>query len=104
DARGIERLDTLGVLQLLRFARRHGLGEDVLDFREDHLPLVTAIEDVADDRPGKRREYGVAAALARLGKAMHANGREVVVLVSFLGESLAKSARILRQPARLRLT
>ena len=104
DATGIARMDTLGVLQLLRFARRHHLGEDALRFREDHVALVTAIEDVADDRPGKRREYGVAAALARLGKAMHGNGREVVSLVSFLGESLAKSARILREPARLRLT
>ncbi len=104
DARGIGRLDTMGVLQLLRFAGRRGLADDALAFREDHLAMVAAIEDVADDRPRKRREYGVAAALARLGKAMHDNGREVLALVSFLGESLAKGGRILRQPRRLRLT
>ena len=104
DASGIARLDSLGVLQLLRFARRRGFDEDALGFRKDHLALVAAIEDVADDRPARRRELGVAAALARLGKAMHADGREVVSLVSFLGESLAKSARILREPGRLRLT
>ncbi|GGK13278.1 MlaE family ABC transporter permease [Luteimonas terricola] len=104
DARDIGRLDTMGVLQLLRFAHRRGLDDDALGFREDHLALVSAIEDVADDRPKKRREYGVAAALARLGRVMHDNGREVVALVSFLGESLVKIGRIARQPRRLRLT
>jgi phospholipid/cholesterol/gamma-HCH transport system permease protein len=104
DATDIERLDTMGVLQLLRFARRHGLADDALAFREDHLALVAAIEDVADDRPKKRREYGIAAALARLGETMHLNGREIVALVSFLGENLAKVARIARQPGRLRIT
>ena len=104
DARDIGRLDTMGVLQLLRFVHRRGLGDDALAFREDHLALVSAIEDVADDRPKKRREYGVAAALARLGRAMHDNGREVVALLSFLGESLVKIGRIARQPRRLRLT
>ncbi|WP_132998991.1 MlaE family ABC transporter permease [Luteimonas arsenica] len=104
DATGIERLDTLGVLQLLRFVHRRGMPDDALGFREDHLALVAAIEDVADDRPKKRREYGVAAALARLGETMHVNGREIVALVSFLGESLVKLGRIARQPRRLRVT
>ena len=104
DARDVGHLDTMGVLQLLRFVHRRGLDDEALGFREDHLALVSAIEDVADDRPKKRREYGIAAALARLGRAMHENGREIVALVSFLGESLAKTARIARQPRRLRLT
>ena len=42
-------------------------------FHDDHRNLVGAIEDVADDRPKKKREYGVAAALARLGYAVHDN-------------------------------
>ena len=104
DASGIERLDSMGVLQLLRFARRCGLDGSALGFSEDHLALVSAIEDVADDRPKKRREYGIAAALARLGQTMHSNGREIVALVSFLGENLAKLGRLLRQPRRLRIT
>lgn len=104
DATGIGRLDTMGVLQLLRFAKRRGLAEDALAFREDHVALVSAIEDVADDRPRKRREYGVAAALARLGRAMHENGREILALVSFLGEALAKGAGLVARPGRLRLT
>jgi len=104
DATGIERLDTMGVLQLLRHARRHRLADDAIRYRDDHMPLVAAIEDVADDRPKKRREYGVAAALARLGETMHSNGREIVALVSFLGENLVKLGRLLRQPRRLRLT
>ena len=104
DASGIERLDSMGVLQLLRFAGRRGLHGDALGFHADHLALVSAIEDVADDRPRKRREYGISAALARLGKAMHHNGREIVALVSFLGESLAGLAGIARDPRRLRVT
>lgn len=104
DATGIARLDTMGVLQLLRYAHRHGLADDAIRYREDHMALVAAIEDVADDRPKKRREYGVAAALARLGETMHHNGREIVALVSFLGESLVKLGRIARAPRRLRVT
>lgn len=104
DARGVERLDTMGVLQLLRFAHRRGLGEEALGFREDHLAMVAAIEDVADDRPKKQREFGIAAALARLGNAVHANASELVMLLSFMGESLAKLARVARDPRRLRLT
>src|SRR5687768_9404572 len=64
DASGIERLDSLGVLQLLRFSRRHDIDFGTIAFHEDHRALVSAIEDVADDRPRRKREYGVAAALA----------------------------------------
>ncbi len=35
DATGVERLDSVGVLQLLRFARRHGI-----DFERVHLPRI----------------------------------------------------------------
>ncbi|TXH65316.1 MAG: MlaE family lipid ABC transporter permease subunit [Lysobacteraceae bacterium] len=104
DATGIGRMDSLGVLQLLRHARRRALGDDSLDFRDDHRALVQAIEDVADDRPKAKRAYGFAAALERLGRAVHVNAKETVALVSFLGENLVKLARIAHQPKRLRLT
>src|SRR6202008_1218332 len=57
DATTVDRLDSLGVLQLLRFSRRRGFDFDGIRFREDHRNLVSAIEDVADDRPKKKREY-----------------------------------------------
>lgn len=104
DATGVERLDSLGVLQLLRFAQRRGLDYADIAFRDDHHALVAAIEDVADDRPKKKREYGFAAALGRLGYGVADNGREIVALVSFLGESLVKLLRIAREPSRLRVT
>ena len=104
DATGIERLDSLGVVQLLRHARRTGLYSDAIEFRDDHLALVTAIEDVTDDRPRARREYGFAAAIGRLGYAVADNWREIVALVSFLGESLAKLLRMVKQPRRFRPT
>ena len=104
DARDIGCLDSAGVLQLLRFARRHCIELDVFHFRDDHQPLVDAIEDVADDRPKKKREYGVSAALARLGFAVQDNWHEILALVGFLGENLLKFGRMLAQPRRFRLT
>jgi phospholipid/cholesterol/gamma-HCH transport system permease protein len=102
DATGVERLDSLGVLQLLRHARRNDLDFDAFRFSPEHHALVEAIEDVADERPPRKREYGVAAALGRLGFAVADNAREVVALVSFLGENLWKLARMVREPSRFR--
>ena len=104
DANGVERLDSLGVLQLLRYARRAALDFDAFAFRPEHHALVAAIEDVVDERPRGKREYGVAAALGRLGFAVHDNAREIVALVSFLGENLVKLARMAKEPRRFRLT
>ncbi len=102
DARDVRRLDSLGVLQLLRYATRRGLADDALEFHGDHAALVQAIDDVRDERPKSKREYGVLAALERLGHAMHDNSREIVALVSFLGETLVKLLRLFREPRRLR--
>jgi phospholipid/cholesterol/gamma-HCH transport system permease protein len=102
DAGDVGRLDSLGVLQLLRHCTRNSLSDDCLLVREEHRALVQAIEDVHDDRPKLKREYGFAAAMERLGHAMHDNGKEIVALVSFLGEVLVKSARVIREPRRLR--
>ena len=104
DASGVDRLDSVGVLQLLRYAERRRLDYQTFRFRDDHLALVAAIEDVHDDRPKARREYGFAAALARLGYAVHDNAQEIVALVSFLGETLVKLGRTILDPRRFRLT
>ena len=104
DARGIDRLDSLGVLQLLRFARRRNFDFDRIEFRKEHRNLVEAIEDVADDRPRKKREYGIAAALARLGHAVSANAGEVRALIGFFGETLVKLVRTFKEPSRFRPT
>jgi phospholipid/cholesterol/gamma-HCH transport system permease protein len=104
DVSGVDRLDSAGVLQLLRYARRAQVDFDAFDFREDHRALVAAIEDVADDRPRRKREYGVAAALGRLGYAVQDDWNEVLALVAFLGENLVKFGRLLTQPRRFRLT
>lgn len=104
DATGVDRIDSVGVLQLLRFAQRRGLDFDGFRFRDDHRALVAAIEDVHDDRPAGRREYGFAAALGRLGYAVVDNGREIMALISFLGENLLKLGRLVREPSRFRPT
>src|SRR3546814_18001657 len=61
-------------------------------------------EDVADERPKKKRDYGFQAALARLGYAVQDNWNEIVALMSFLGENLVKLGRTIVQPRRLRIT
>jgi phospholipid/cholesterol/gamma-HCH transport system permease protein len=104
DATGVARLDSLGVLQLLRHARRNEMDFEAFAFRTEHHALVAAIEDVVDERPRTKREYGFAAALGRLGFAVADNWKEIVALVSFLGENLSKLLRMVREPRRFRAT
>lgn len=104
DARGVERIDTLGVLQLLRHADRRSLEFDRFAFRDDQKSLIAAIEDVHDERPKRERDTGFQAALGRLGFAMVDNYREVLALVAFLGEVLVKLLRLFKEPRRFRLT
>jgi len=104
DASGVDRLDSLGVLQLLRFARRRELAFEEIAFSDDHRALVSAIDDVADDRPPKKREFGVYAALSRLGFAVADNWKEFLALLAFFGEVLVKGLRTLKEPRRFRPT
>jgi phospholipid/cholesterol/gamma-HCH transport system permease protein len=104
DASEVERLDTLGVLQLLRYARRKDLDFDRFAFDAQHRQLVAAIEDVADERPKRKRDLGFKAALGRLGFAVMDNWGEIVALVSFLGENLCKLLRLAKEPRRFRPT
>jgi len=103
DAGGVDALDSLGVLRILHFAKQKGLENQAITFQADHQPLVDAIEDVVDERPSARKDYGLHAALGRLGFAVVNNAKEVVALVSFLGENLWKLWGIVRHPSRLRL-
>jgi hypothetical protein len=59
---------------------------------------------VADDRPKPKRDFGVLAALERLGVSVHATGHNIKALCSFLGENLVKAARLVKEPRRFRLT
>jgi phospholipid/cholesterol/gamma-HCH transport system permease protein len=104
DARGVERIDTLGVLQLLRHADRRQLDFDRFAFRDDQKSLIAAIEDVHDERPKRKRDTGFQAAIGRLGFAVVDNYREVLALIAFLGEVLVKLLRLFKEPRRFRLT
>lgn len=104
DASQVGRIDSAGVLALLRHANRRRIPAENLLFRQDHQALVSSIEDVVDDRPKKKRDLGFLAALGRLGYQVHDNGREIMALVSFTGENLVKLLRILHEPKRLRVT
>ena len=104
DATQVQKMDSTGVLMLLRFAAKRGIDFNAFKFREDHHALVGAIEDVVDDRPKTERDYGFLAALARLGHQVADIAGETIAFVSFLGETLSKLARTLLQPSRLRVT
>ena len=104
DTRAVGGFDSLGVLQLQRYARAHGIGLDDCQFRPEHGALINAIVDVAPDRPARKRDYGFRAAIGRLGFAVVDNWKEVVSMASFLGENIVKTLRLLRQPRRLRVT
>ena len=104
DASGVGAIDSLGVLQLQRFARDRQLDRTAFRLRDEHQALVSAIVDVGADRPKTRRDYGFQAALGRFGFAVVDNWKEVIALMSFLGENLVKLLRTLREPRRLRLT
>jgi phospholipid/cholesterol/gamma-HCH transport system permease protein len=104
DASQIDQLDSAGVLGLLHFANQAGIAEDAIQFRNDHQALVCTIEDVRDDRPKPKRDLGIAAALDRLGRSVHASLLNIVSLVSFLGENLVKLGRLVKEPRRFRLT
>jgi phospholipid/cholesterol/gamma-HCH transport system permease protein len=102
DASAVERIDSAGVMQLLRYARRHDLPSERLRFRDEHRALVATIEDAGSERPKPSRDFGFVAALERLGRRTHAAVRDIVALLGFTGENLAKMARMLREPRRLR--
>ena len=104
DASRVGALDSLGVLQLQRYAQDHGIKREDCTFRDEHEALVSAIVDVGGDRPKRKREYGFVAAVGRLGFAIADNWKEVIALASFLGENIVKTLRLLKEPRRLRVT
>jgi len=105
DARAVDHVDCAGVLLLLRFAQEHQLNPQALHFKDEHQKLVTLI-DHADTpvHPHLRRDYGVLAALERLGRAVHQVAKDLTQLLGFLGENVVKGAYLLRCPQRLRFT
>lgn len=104
DARQVSALDSAGVLHLLHVMEEHQLDVELLQVASHHQALLCTIEDVADDRPARSTDYGLSAALARLGQAVHRSCHDIIGLIGFLGENLVKLARLLRHPRRLRLT
>lgn len=104
DARGVQALDSAGVLGLLHVLNQQRLPVDALQVAAQHQALLDTIEEVQDERPARRRDFGIAAALERLGSSVQHSWHNIVALVAFLGENLAKLARLAGQPHRFRLT
>lgn len=104
DARQVSALDSAGVLQLLHLLESCQLAHEQLLVSQQHQALLCTIEELADERPSRRRNYGLSAALGRLGQSVHRSYHDIIALVGFLGENLVKLARLVKQPQRLRLT
>lgn len=104
DARSVSALDSAGVLQLLHVLEENQLDTGQLLVAPRHQALLCTIDEVAEDRPGRTRSYGLNAALARLGQAVYRTYHDIIALIGFLGENLAKLARLISQPRRFRVT
>ena len=104
DARAISALDSLGALAVLHLARLAHVDEGAIRFNGNQSALIDAIREVSDDRPAPPRDYGFLAALDRMGRSVVRNWQQIVTLVDFLGETLAKMVRMVSQPRRIRLT
>jgi len=108
-ARALETLSykigfVLLVLGLLHVLNRRQLPSSALLVSERHQALLDTIDEVQDERPARGRDFGIAAALERLGISVARAWRDIIALVGFLGENLAKLLRLAGQPRRFRLT
>lgn len=104
DARDVDEIDSLGVLAVRRFAQQRKMELDDVVFDKQHAALAEVIDEVADERPRKKREFGINAALARLGKAVTRTWKELLAGLAFFGEVLTKFLRLIFNPKRLRMT
>lgn len=109
DLSGLEALDTVGALLLLRLERRlHGVGGDrpmeVTGLRPAHAPLLDAVRR-ADGVPSPtrpERPHPVIDMIVRTGEATTAALRETRDLLDFLGVLTITLGRIAARPRRLR--
>ena len=104
DARNVTEIDSLGVLQLRRFALRRKMELDDVQFNKQYVSLAEVIDEVADERPRRKREIGLVAALNRLGKGVVRVWQECLAGIAFFGEVLTKFIRLIVNPKRLRMT
>jgi phospholipid/cholesterol/gamma-HCH transport system permease protein len=105
EVAAIERLDSAGVVVILRLLDRLGIDPATLDWREEHRALARTVGRAFAVEPHPlRRDYGVKAMAERVGRAVHEVWRQGRMLLGFLGLVLSTLAGVLLRPARLRLT
>jgi len=104
DARRLDGLDSVGALQLVRFAAERQWPRGQWQFSPHHGALMDAVMQAGQAAPIlPQRHSGLTDALARLGQAIYRKGQETTAFASFLGEVLAGLARLVLQPQRLRV-
>lgn len=105
DGRGIERLDASGAMLLWRIAKRAGIEPDALQLREEHQPIYQAVCKACSDPPvAAIHSHWLHTVLARIGAAVLDNGREILALIAFGGQTLLTALRIAPHPKRWRKT
>lgn len=105
DATAIERLDSAGVLMLIKLAERLKLGPDRIDLSDEHRALFDAV--VATREPGAAspdEERSWLRPLERLGQGVSLLVGNLVGLLGFLGQTLAALVRTLPRPGQWRVT
>ena len=105
DAQAIGQLDASGALLLWRAVRDAKLDAEALTLRDDHAPLFAAVQEICEN-PGRPvvKDYGFRAMLGRIGFTVADNGREIIALIGFGGQTLLTALRIALKPWRWRIT
>lgn len=105
DVGAIARLDSAGVVVILRLLDRLGLDPEALDWRDEHRALAQTVGRAFAVEPHPLlHDYGVRALVERVGHAVDEVWKQGRMLLGFLGLSLSTLAGVLLHPARLRLT
>jgi phospholipid/cholesterol/gamma-HCH transport system permease protein len=105
DARGLTALDASGAMLLWRGARNAGLDLADVQVRDDHRPLLHAVEAIClNPARDVRHDLGFRAMVERIGATVDDYAREILALVGFGGATLLAMLRTLPRPRRWRVT
>lgn len=109
DLGALGGLDTAGAALLARLlgpARLRALPPDAPGLTPERLALLRAVGEAAQaaEAPAPRRPGTLAELLARMGRAVETVWRDLVLLLGFIGLTLATLARSAARPHRWRLT
>jgi phospholipid/cholesterol/gamma-HCH transport system permease protein len=105
DATGLQRLDSAGVMFVIRLLGKLKLDRNSLHLSPAHQPLMAYVDEVnATPAPPRRKELGFVRMIGRLGFSVQDSFKEIMALVGFMGLTLVTMLKVIARPSRLRIT